>query len=304
MNLYGSPAHAFEAIDGGLVYHSKHLNEGNPEGYARERPPVEGAGVAIHGGILGPLHLDISASAEGVALAPKIRTVLAMLLVHADQVVPIHAFMRELWRERPPATGLRTLQTYILNCRKIVSQLTGCSAAYVAREILVTGAGGYGLRSHHVRLDWSEFQRLKNLGTKALEVGDTTAGIDALDAALGLWRGDALVDAPAGPVLDAKRRFFEESRLDAIAVRADAQIKAGMHQRAVTQLAAVTREHALHEGLHAQYVRALALGGRRAEALGVLRTLRTRLVSEIGIEPGAPLRELQLAILKSEPGMV
>jgi DNA-binding SARP family transcriptional activator len=286
------------------VYRTKHLNERNPEPCTRESPLTKGVAVTVHGGVLGPLHLGVSESVEGVAIAPKIRTVLAMLLVHADQVVPIQAFMRELWEERPPATGLRTLQTYILTCRKILSQLTGCSGAHVAREILVTGAGGYGLKSRHVRLDWLEFQRLKNLGTKALEDGENAAGIELLDAALGLWRGDALVDAPAGPILDSKRRFLAESRLDAIVLLADAQIKAGLHQRAITQLAAVTSEHALHEGLHAQYVRALALGGRRAEALGVLRTLRTRLVSEIGIEPGAPLRELQLNILKSEPGMV
>ncbi|MFF8102238.1 AfsR/SARP family transcriptional regulator [Streptomyces sp. NPDC016640] len=168
----------------------------------------------------------------------------------------------------------------------------------------MAGADGYGLKGHHVGLDWSEFQRLKSLGMKALEDGENAAGSELLDAALDLWRGGALADAPAGPVLDSKRRFFEESRLEVIAIRADAQIKAGLHQRAITQLAAVTSEHTLHEGLHAQYVRALALGGRRAEALGVLRTLRTRLVSEIGTEPGAPLRELQLGILSSEPGMV
>lgn len=283
---------------------SKHSKGHNPTPLTQEHSGREGSGAAVHGGVLGPLHLGVSPSAEGAAIAPKVRTVMSMLLVHADQVVPVQAFMRELWGERPPATGLRTLQTYVLNCRKTLSRLTGRSASDVAREILVTGAGGYGLKSTHVRLDWLEFQRLKHLGVKALERGDSAAGIELLDAALALWRGDALTDIPEGPVLHSKRRFLEESRLDAIAIQAEALIKVGLHQRAITQLAAVTTEHALHEGLHAQYVRALALGGRRAEALGVLRTLRTRLVSEIGIEPGAPLRELQLSILSSESGVV
>ncbi len=105
---------------------------------------TEDGGVAVHGGVLGPLYLGVSASAEGVAIAPKVRTVMAMLLVHADQVVPVHTFMRELWGERPPATALRTLQTYILNCRKTLSRVTGRSATHVAQEILVTGADGYG----------------------------------------------------------------------------------------------------------------------------------------------------------------
>ncbi|GAA0449869.1 hypothetical protein GCM10010361_12420 [Streptomyces olivaceiscleroticus] len=285
-----------------LVYRSKLMDEPTSGPLTRPHPLTHEVGAALHSGVLGPLRLGVSESAEGVSIAPKIRTVMAMLLVHADQVVPLPAFMRELWRERPPATGLRTLQTYILNCRKTLSQLTGCPSAQVAREILVTGAGGYGLKGDHLRLDWLDFQRLKNLGTRALERGESLAGIALLDDALELWRGDALVDTPAGPVLDSKRRFFEESRLDAITLRAEAQIKAGLHQRAIAQLAAETTMHPLHEGLHAQYVRALALGGRRAEALEVLRSLRTRLVSEIGIEPGTPLKDLQLAILSSEFG--
>jgi SARP family transcriptional regulator, regulator of embCAB operon len=288
------------------LYRSKNRTEsGLDHQVVREHALHESAAqVRVHGRVLGSLHIGAEGSVEAAAVAPKIRTVLAMLLVHADQVVPVHALMRELWPEEPPATGLRTLQTYVLNCRKLLSQLTGHPADTISREMLVTAAGGYGLKSTHVRLDWLEFQRLTDLGTRALEEGKNTACIQLLDRALELWRGDALADTPVGPVLDSKRRIFEESRLGAIAVRADAQIKAGLHQKAITQLAGVTSEHALHEGLHGQYVRALALGGRRAEALGVLRSLRARLVSEIGIELGHSLQELQLAILNSESGAV
>lgn len=112
-----------------------------------------------------------------------------MLLVHAGQVVPVQALMRELWQDHPPATGLRTLQTYILNCRKLLSRLTGCPARWVSEEVLVTGAGGYSLKSTHVRLDWMEFQRLRDLGFSALEEGNNILGIEHLDAALELWRG-------------------------------------------------------------------------------------------------------------------
>lgn len=265
-------------------------------------PRAEHAHPRVQVKALGALHIGVEGAVEPVAVAPKIRTVLAMLLVHADQVVPVRVLVRELWQDNPPVTGLRTLQTYILNCRKLLARVTGRPAAQISQEMLVTGSGGYSLKGDQIQLDWLEFQQLTKDGCKALEEGKTIEGIRLLDEALELWRGDALADAPAGPVLDSKRRLFEESRLDAIAIRAEAHIKAGLHQRAITQLAAVTREHALHEGLHHQYVRALALGGRRAEALGVLRGLRVRLVNEIGIEPGAPLRDLQLAILNSDPG--
>lgn len=267
---------------------------------AREAPRAESTEPCVQARVLGALHIGVEGAVEAVAVAPKIRTVLAMLLVHTDQVVSVQSLVRELWQENPPMTGLRTLQTYILNCRKLLARVIGHSAARISREVLVTGSGGYCLKGDQIRLDWLDFQQLTKRGHKALSEGRTIEGIGLLDAALELWRGDALADAPAGRVLDSKRRLFEESRLDAIAIRAEAQIKAGLHQQAITQLAAVTREHPLHEALHHQYVRALALGGRRAEALAVLRGLRVRLVDEIGIEPGAPLQDLQLAILNSD----
>ncbi|MFD9793118.1 BTAD domain-containing putative transcriptional regulator [Streptomyces sp. NPDC059070] len=252
-------------------------------------------------GVLGPLRIGSTATAETVAVPPKIRTVLAMLLVHTDQVVPVSALMRELWQERPPASGLRTLQTYVLNCRKLLVRLTGLPASVVTHDVLVTRAGGYGLNGSHVRLDWLRFQRLAERGARVLSTGDELAGIQLLGEALDLWHGTALADVPAGPVLESKRRLFEESQLGVIGSLAEARIRAGLHQEAITQLAAAASEHALHEGLHAQYIRALALGGRRAEALGVFQALRTRLISEIGIEPGHPLQQLQLTVLNSGP---
>ncbi|HEX6025297.1 MAG TPA: alpha/beta fold hydrolase [Solirubrobacter sp.] len=46
---------------------------------------------------------------------------------------------------------------------------------------------------------------------------------------------------------------------------------------------------------------ALYRTGRQAEALGAFRTLRTRLVDELGIEPSRELRDLELRILRQDP---
>ncbi|MBB1255826.1 AfsR/SARP family transcriptional regulator [Streptomyces alkaliterrae] len=254
---------------------------------------------ALHFGVLGPLTVGDAEAGEVVAIAPKMRTVLALLVSHADQVVPTSVLIRELWDDSPPASGLRTLQTYILNCRKLLRRLTGLPAAELSGQVLVTQAGGYGFRSHGGPVDWMEYQRLTDRGTRAVAEGDDTRGIRLLDEALALWRGPAFVDVPTGPVLESRRRLFEESRLSAIVALAETRIRAGLHHEVIGHLAALTSEHAFHEGLHAQYMRALALSGRRAQALEVFSTLRTRLVTEIGLEPGYPLQQLQLAILNS-----
>ena len=57
------------------------------------------------------------------------------------------------------------------------------------------------------------------------------------------------------------------------------------------------RRHPLREHVHAQPVLALYRCGRRAEALEAYQGARQILAEELGVEPGAPLRELYQAIL-------
>lgn len=251
--------------------------------------------------LLGPLRISARGAGpdDGVSVPPKIRTVLAMLCVHPDQVVPVPALMRELWCERPPVSGLRTLQTYVLNARKLLSQAAACSPLEIAQDVLVTRAGGYSFQCSGIRLDWQDFKRLTERGRAAIRAGDSLGGGRLLEEALGLWQGSAFSDVPAGPVLESRRLLLEESRLEAVEALVEARIEAGLHQRVIAELASLTSEHPLHEGLHGQYMRALALNGRRAQALEVFSGLRARLVDEIGIEPGYPLQQLQLSILNS-----
>jgi hypothetical protein len=68
----------------------------------------------------------------------------------------------------------------------------------------------------------------------------------------------------------------------------------------LSDLAALTVENPLHEGLHAQYMRALHLSGRRAQALEVFHRVRGNLVTELGLEPGPPVQRLHQAILNSD----
>jgi two-component SAPR family response regulator len=104
--------------------------------------------------LLGPLRLMSDELDEPVNAAPKIRTVLAMLCMHPNQAVRVSVLTRELWSEQPPVTASRTLQTYILNIRKLLSKATGLKSAEIADQMLVTQDNGYSLRSSDLRLDW------------------------------------------------------------------------------------------------------------------------------------------------------
>jgi len=250
-------------------------------------------------GVLGPLHINASDAPDAPLIAPKLRSLLALLLINSGHVVPVSALMRELWEDHPPASALRTVQTYILNARKLLARLSGLSAAEIVRSVLATRPGGYVFHCFGGELDWLRFRGLTDSAVVCLARGDRDAAIRRFDEALGLWRGDAFADVPGGPVIESKRREYEESRLGALEARAETKINTGQHREVIADLAALTAMYPLHEGVHAQYMRALSLSGRRAQALDVYLTLHTRLVTEVGIEPGRPIRQIQSAILSS-----
>ncbi|MFC7331515.1 AfsR/SARP family transcriptional regulator [Marinactinospora rubrisoli] len=263
-----------------------------------------GTGIAdaprVEFGVLGPLAVQMNGTGR-TPTAPKLRNVLAMLIVHADQVVPVTALMRELWDDEPPASGLTTLQTYILNLRKLLAALTCRPAARVAETLLLTRAGGYQLTTAHAGLDLHRYHELAAAGRRALGSGDHPAALAHLSGALNLWRGPALVDIPTGRILESKRRQYEESRLVLLEYLLDTQLHLGMYHEALTELAALTTQNPLHEGLHAQYMRALHLAGRRAQALETFHSLRTTLVTELGLDPGPAIQRLHHAILNNDP---
>ncbi|MCX4766684.1 AfsR/SARP family transcriptional regulator [Streptomyces sp. NBC_01275] len=250
-------------------------------------------------GVLGPLHVRVNGETTAPS-APKLRNVLAMLLVHAGQVVPVPSLVRDLWDDDPPVSGLTTLQTYILNLRKMFSAVTGLTAVEVARDILVTRSGGYLLTAEAGVLDVHRYQRLVASGREALARGDDAAGVRDLNEALLLWRGPALVDVPAGRVLESRRRQLEESRLAAFEHLVDVELRLGMYREVLAELAALTVENPLHEGLHGQYMWALHLSGRRAQALQVFHRLRGALVAGLGLEPGAQVQRLHRAVLNAD----
>src|SRR5438128_10372486 len=91
--------------------------------------------------VLGPLTLtcgDRTASPS----APKLRSVLALVLLHTNQTVPTAAMIRELWGDRSPASALTTLQTYVLHLRRVLSTALAIPAAQVAESMLITRPGG------------------------------------------------------------------------------------------------------------------------------------------------------------------
>ena len=89
----------------------------------------------------------------------------------------------------------------------------------------------------------------------------------------------------------------------ALELRIDAELALGRHGIIVGELQGLIEAHPLRERLWRQLMLALYRDGRQAEALAAYRSARTRLVEEIGIEPGRELQALEARILAQDPGL-
>jgi SARP family transcriptional regulator, regulator of embCAB operon len=249
--------------------------------------------------VLGPLTIGVDQIVQSPS-AFKPRQVLALLLLNANRSVPVAEFTRELWDERPPPSALTTLQTYILQLRKFIQRALGVSAEVAAKKVLVTVPGGYQFRIRAAHLDLAVFNRLAIQGGQALATGNAPGAAAGLRTALELWQGRALVDVPAGPVVEPRVRGLEEARLVVQEQCIDAELRCGRHREVLSELAALIIEHRYNETLHGHFMLALHRSGRRSEALEIYQRVRATLIDEVGLEPSGNLQRLHQAILTDD----
>ncbi|GAA3059590.1 hypothetical protein Aglo01_66090 [Actinokineospora globicatena] len=240
-------------------------------------------------GLLGPLYL-CSVDRNTAPTAPKVRQLLALLMLRSDTMVRVTECVEELWGTESPKRAMSTLQTYTLQIRRAFTA-AGCPAALLPR----TQASAYLLAGHEV--DWVRFERLAAAGRAAAAARDHRRAADLLTEALALWRGPAMVDVPTGPLSAARVVALTESRKVVLEQRVEAELRLGLHERLLPELADLTGANPTNENLHAQYMLALYRCGRPEDAEAVYRGLRDLLVDTLGVEPVPRLRALYETVL-------
>jgi len=237
--------------------------------------------------ILGPLE----AAEDGRPLplgGQKQRAVLALLLLHAGEVVSTDRVVDALWGERPPRTAGTSLQNFISQLRKLLGS-----------ETLVTRTPGYSLRLEPGQLDADRFRRV---AADAREAGPEERA-RLLGEALALWRGPPLQDFAFDAFAQEEIARLEELRLAALEDRLGAELELGRHAELVGELVGLVRAHPLRERLRAHLMLALYRAGRQADALEVYQGGRQVFVGELGIEPSPALKRLHSAILRQEDAL-
>jgi len=245
--------------------------------------------------ILGPLEVvDDDGCATPIGTA-KEQTLLGVLLLNANRIVPRERLIDELWGERPPATAAKAVQVYVSQLRKRLAE---------DRSSIATRADGYVLELAPEQLDAAQFERRLDEARAEAAAGATDEAARLLGAAIALWRGRALAGVTFESYASADVERLEDLRLVAVMERIDCELELGRHERVVGELERLVAQHPLKERLRAQLMLALYRSGRQADALEAYRNARATLVERLGIEPGDELRALERAVLAHEPSLV
>ncbi|UIJ58853.1 NB-ARC domain-containing protein [Amycolatopsis acidiphila] len=244
--------------------------------------PVEPPGQAIwRFRLLG--RFSVEKDGEAVSIRSRLhQSLLATLLAHPNQVVPADDLVDAIWQRRPKNAS-NSLHVLVKRLR----------AALGDAERVRAEPGGYRVVVAERELDLLEFTSLL---TAAKGAEDQVAERNYLSAALTLW-SDGLAPSPLG---ERDHSELEELRLTALSRRIALDLETGREAEAIPELRRLTQRHPLREGFWAQLMRALYQAGSQAEALAVYADARAVLADELGVEPGAELRELYAAALSAD----
>ena len=252
--------------------------------------------------VLGPL--EVVRHGRTLELgAGKQRTLLAVLLLHANEVVSTDRLIDALWGEQAPATAPKIVQGYVSRLRKVArrrrtsGRTTGRRRrrpADPAAGVRPPGRGGTARRGSLRGAARAGRGRRSPAGRRTRRRRSS-----ARRSGSGAARR-----SPTSPSTRSRRRRSPASRSSAWPPSRNGSkpiSRSGVTPRLVAELEALVARHPLRERLRGQLMLALYRCGRQAEALQAYQDTRRVLVDELGLEPSRAIVELEQAILRQDP---
>ncbi|MEV0190660.1 BTAD domain-containing putative transcriptional regulator [Kitasatospora purpeofusca] len=244
--------------------------------------------TSVFFGVLGPVEVRVDSAT--VALPARVRVLLAALLCRPNRTVSVDELTDIVWSNEPPAAPA-TLRSHVLRLRRLLGD---------GSDRVVTTGPGYRIEvGARTELDTLVFGEHCESARDAARSSDWPAVWTAASAALGLWRGAPLADVNCDRLHRDETPGWTQSRVEVTELAARAGLELGRAAESVLLLTRLAAEEPHQEGVHALLIEALAVAGRRAEALAVYRRLRTALARDLGIEPGARIAAAHQRVLRS-----
>ncbi|NYJ75600.1 AfsR/SARP family transcriptional regulator [Allobranchiibius huperziae] len=224
---------------------------------------------------------------DGVEIAvtqPKQRGLLALLLANVGETLTVDSIVDALWNGEPAPTAVNQIHRHVGALRRACQP--GLGRRHSGR--FITGIGrGYRMAVDPDACDVTEFRQV---AARARELGDTGEHAAALQQSL---QALAVASSPAGAEgMHDMPEFasIEDERVSAILTAAGQCRRATDYAAILPALRSAAEHHPFNEALAASLMDALAYTGRGAEAVHLYRTVRRRLTTELGCEPGPQLK--------------
>jgi DNA-binding SARP family transcriptional activator len=227
----------------------------------------------------------------------KQRAVLAVLLLAEGRAVSSDTLTEALWGDVPPDRADASLQAYVSNLRRV---LEPDRAPRAPATVLVTRGGGYALDAGREQVDALRFADQVTGARDRQAAGDLRGAATALRNALAGY-------APLLPEFDGESwRQPAAEHLDGVhaaALELSYEIRLGLgeHRLLLADLEAAVRRHPLNENFWAMLALARYRLGRQGDALRAIADARRVLAAELGVDPGARLRQLERDVLAQVP---
>lgn len=258
-----------------------------------------GLATAVRFRDLGPLQVERAGKPVPIAGA-RLAAALSLLLIHADQVVGPDALAEAMWSGEASPRSPSTLDSHVWRLRKVLEPDRGRGAP---ASVLLREPAGYRLLASTEQVDSLRFVQLAGEARELLVGGQPERAVRRTEEALALWRGEAFAAVADEPWAAAAVARLRELRSQVEECRIEALLAVGDPQRALLDLESALAEEPLRERLWALRMLANHRCGRTDQALQVYQRARELLLDELGIEPGAELRELHQRILAEDPAL-
>lgn len=236
--------------------------------------------------LFGPTRLHADGAARDLG-GPRRRAVLAYLVLHRGSAVPAERIIADVWGPDAAPGARRSLQTS-------VSALRGVLAPRGDGPTITYGSGGYRLELGRA---WVDVDRFEAAAARAVRDVDASAAAEAL----ALWSGEPFQEFRDQDWAGLARESLRERYRGALLVHVDDLLGSGRHEEALRTVAHEIAATPLDEGLWERRLLALYRSGRQTEALEAYAEIEETLRSELGLDPGAGLAELQRRILLHDP---
>ncbi|MCV7075384.1 AfsR/SARP family transcriptional regulator [Mycobacterium szulgai] len=216
------------------------------------------------------------------------RCVLVALLIDVNHPVSPEQLVDRVWSDRPPRRARNSLAGYVSRLRTLLADAGGV--------VISRGPAGYMLGTHALSVD---LHRFRHLAAQARTTADPVQAAALFERALGEWSGEPFMFLDT-PWFNEVRSGVQAERFAVELDRNDAALRAGRHADLLADLIAGLSAHPLDERLAAQLMLAQYRCGRQADALDTYRQTRTRLIEQLGVEPGQLLSQVHQRILAGE----